>query len=361
MNHPYRHIPDRQRWSRAMAGRASDVIDPVSPPPFRIDADTRVVTAGSCFAQHVARHMREHGHACMETEPAHPLLGPDLAEAFNYGIYAARYGNIYTSRQLLQLWRRATGAFLPEEDRWEDAHGWFDPFRPTIQPGGFSSEREYQEDRRQHFAAVRRAFVEMDVLVFTLGLTECWASRADGAVYPLCPGVAAGRFDADQHVLLNLTVDEVVADLRAFIEEVRQFNPQMRLILTVSPVPLAATTEQRHVLTASTYSKAVLRVAAETIGTCTTSRPTRSSPQRVGTTWPRIGARCSNMACARSWRCFSGTYSARRSHWHANLQRARTFCREPRPWWIRCAMSNVWIRCGMTALQLPWENHLDQG
>jgi hypothetical protein len=266
MNHPYRHIPDRQRWSRAMAGRASDVIDPVSPPPFRIDADTRVVTAGSCFAQHVARHMREHGHACMETEPAHPLLGPDLAEAFNYGIYAARYGNIYTSRQLLQLWRRATGAFLPEEDRWEDAHGWFDPFRPTIQPGGFSSEREYQEDRRQHFAAVRRAFVEMDVLVFTLGLTECWASRADGAVYPLCPGVAAGRFDADQHVLLNLTVDEVVADLRAFIEEVRQFNPQMRLILTVSPVPLAATTEQRHVLTASTYSKAVLRVAAEKIG-----------------------------------------------------------------------------------------------
>jgi GSCFA family len=263
VSHPYQDIADARRWSRAMAGRASEEIDPVSAPPFRIEADTRVVTAGSCFAQHVARHLRDHGHACFETEPAHPLLSPALAESFNFGIYAARYGNIYTSRQLLQLWRRATGAFVPVDDLWEADGGWFDPFRPTIQPGGFGSIREFQEDRRQHFAAVRKAFGEMDVFVFTLGLTECWASREDGAVYPLCPGVAAGRFDADRHVLLNLSVDEVVADLSAFVDGVRQINPHMRLILTVSPVPLAATAEDRHVLTATTYSKAVLRVAAE--------------------------------------------------------------------------------------------------
>jgi GSCFA family len=263
MSHPYQDIADVQRWSRAMAGRVSEDIDPVSTPPFRIEADTRVVTAGSCFAQHVARHLREHGHACFETESAHPLLSPALAETFNFGIYAARYGNVYTSRQLLQLWRRATGTFVPVDDIWEGDHGWLDPFRPTIQPGGFASIREFEEDRRQHFAAVRQAFGEMDVFVFTLGLTECWASREDGAVYPLCPGVVAGRFDVDRHVLLNLSVDEVVADLSTFIDEVRQINPHMRMILTVSPVPLAATAENRHVLTATTYSKAVLRVAAE--------------------------------------------------------------------------------------------------
>lgn len=246
-----------------MAGRAIEDIDPVSTPPFRIDADTRVVTAGSCFAQHVARHLREHGHPCFEAEPAHPLLSPALAEAFNFGIYAARYGNVYTSRQLLQLWRRASGRFAPVDDIWAGDDAWFDPFRPTIQPGGFGSVREFQQDRRQHFAAVRQAFGEMDVFVFTLGLTECWASREDGAVYPLCPGVAAGRFDSDRHVLLNLSVDEVVADLSTFIDEVRQVNPDMRMILTVSPVPLAATAENRHVLTATAYSKAVLRVAAE--------------------------------------------------------------------------------------------------
>lgn len=263
MSHPYRDIPETQRWSRSMAGRASADVDPVPAPPFQIEADTRVVTAGSCFAQHVARYLREQGHVPLETEAAHPLLPAPLAESLGYGIYAARYGNIYTSRQLLQLWRRANGTFVPADDIWEGEGAWFDPFRPTIQPGGFGSAREYHEDRRRHFAAVRQAFSEMDVFVFTLGLTECWASRDDGAVYPLCPGVAAGQFDGRRHVLLNLGVDEVVADLSAFITDVREVNPGMRVILTVSPVPLAATAEPQHVLMATTYSKSVLRVAAE--------------------------------------------------------------------------------------------------
>lgn len=263
MSHPYRNIPDAQRWSKAMAGRASREIDPVQPAPFLIEPNSRIVTAGSCFAQHVARRLRERGHACFETESAHPLLPAAVATAFNFGVYSARYGNIYTSRQLLQLWRRATGALVPRDDRWDQDGVCFDPFRPTIQPHGFSSVREYMEDRRQHFAAVRKAFSEMDVFVFTLGLTECWASREDGAVYPLCPGVAAGCFDAERHALLNLTVDEVVADMRAFAAEVREVNPRMKMILTVSPVPLAATAEPRHVLAANTFSKAVLRVAAE--------------------------------------------------------------------------------------------------
>lgn len=263
MTHPYRDIPDDQRWRLAMAGRPAADIDPVTPPPFRIGAHSRIVTAGSCFAQHVARHLRERGHALFETEPAHPVLPAAVAKAFNYGVYSARYGNIYTARQLLQLWRRATGAFVPVDDRWDEQGACFDPFRPTIQPDGFSSPREYAEDRRQHFAAVRRAFANMDVFVFTLGLTECWSSCEDGAIYPLCPGVAAGHFDASRHVFLNLSVDEVVSDLCAFVREVREVNPRMKMILTVSPVPLAATAEPGHVLAANMYSKAVLRVAAE--------------------------------------------------------------------------------------------------
>lgn len=246
-----------------MAGRASADIDPVVTVESPIEPETRVVTAGSCFAQHVVRHLRERGQVLFETEPAHPLLPAAVVESFGYGTYAARYGNIYTSRQLLQLWQRANGLLTPVDDVWEEPDGWFDPFRPTIQPGGFSSAREYEEDRRRHFAAVRRAFTEMDVFIFTLGLTECWASRADGAVYPLCPGVAAGRFDDRRHVLLTLGVEDVVADLRTFITDVRRVNPGLRVILTVSPVPLMATATPQHVLLATTHAKSVLRVAVE--------------------------------------------------------------------------------------------------
>lgn len=246
-----------------MAGRSLDGIDPVTPPPFRIKAEDRVVTAGSCFAQHLGRHLGLQGHPFFETEPAHPLMNEETAREFGYGIYSARYGNIYTSRQLLQLWRRATGRFEPEGDAWQQNGAWYDPFRPTIQPHGFPTWQEYSQDRQQHFAAVHRAFTEADVLVFTLGLTECWRSRVDGAAYPICPGVAAGEFDPQKHEMVNLSVDEVVADLEAFLTEVREVNPGLRLVLTVSPVPLAATAEHSHVLEATTYSKSVLRVAAD--------------------------------------------------------------------------------------------------
>ena len=39
----------------------------------------------------------------------------------------------------------------------------------------------------------------------------------------------------------------------------------MRVILTVSPVPLVATYEDQHVLVANTFSKSILRVAAERV------------------------------------------------------------------------------------------------
>lgn len=46
------------------------------------------------------------------------------------------------------------------------------------------------------------------------------------------------------------------------VAAVERINPAARILLTVSPVPLIATFEDEHVLTATTYSKSVLRVAA---------------------------------------------------------------------------------------------------
>jgi hypothetical protein len=50
-----------------------------------------------------------------------------------------------------------------------------------------------------------------------------------------------------------------------FIEKLRGRNPKVRFILSVSPVPLVATATDQHVLTASTYSKSVLRVASDEV------------------------------------------------------------------------------------------------
>jgi hypothetical protein len=266
MTHPYTHLPDHALWRRAVANVAAPDLDPVVDVPFTIGAHDKVATTGSCFAQHIGRYMRSSGLNYFVTETANPIAPTEVAEKLGYGIFTARYGNVYTSRQLLQLLRRAYGRFAPKEDAWvESPTKIIDPFRPSIQPEGFGSMLEYRTDRESHLHHVREMFENLDVLVFTLGLTECWVSREDGAVFPLCPGVLGGTFDKRRHQFLNLDVDDVVMDITEFLSELRAVNPEARVILTVSPVPLIATAEPRHVLVSTIASKSVLRVACEKI------------------------------------------------------------------------------------------------
>jgi hypothetical protein len=261
-SHPYRSLADHAFWRKAVATLPLESVNPVVDAGFGIRRGDKVVTAGSCFAQHISRHLVRHGFNFFVTESAHPLVA-EQAEQYGYGVYSARYGNIYSSRQLLQLFDRAFGKFVPQEDVWEKDRHFIDAFRPAIQPGGFATVEELQADRFQHLAAVRRAFAEMDYFIFTLGLTECWRSRADGAVYPLCPGVLGGDFNPAGHEFLNLDVASVIADMESFIRGVRAINPAAKVILTVSPVPLVATATGKHVLSATTLSKSILRVAAD--------------------------------------------------------------------------------------------------
>jgi len=265
--HPYRSLPDHAFWRRAVGQVLPSEINPVVAVPFPLTSDDQIVTAGSCFAQHIGARLQANNFKFLVTEKAHPIASPAVADQFNYGIFSARYGNIYTARQLLQLFNRVYHRFAPREDVWKSEDGRFiDPFRPQIQPGGFLTTREYELDREQHFAAVRQAFEQLDVFVFTLGLTEAWCSAEDGAVYPLCPGVAGGNYDADKYHFQNFNISEVVEDLLSFIDSLRLMNPISRIVLTVSPVPLVATARpDTHVLAATVYSKSVLRVAAEMV------------------------------------------------------------------------------------------------
>jgi hypothetical protein len=83
-----------------------------------------------------------------------------------------------------------------------------------------------------------------------------------GWEYQSAPGVFAGTFDPGVHRFHDQTYSEILADMTAAIERLRQVNPAIRLLLTVSPVPLTATASDRHVLVANTHSKSVLRAVA---------------------------------------------------------------------------------------------------
>jgi hypothetical protein len=262
--HPYQSIPKYCYWRKAVSEVEPTEVDPVVRGSFAISQHDKVVTAGSCFAQHIGRRLRASGFNYFVTEPANPAVADVVEEDFSYGLFSARYGNIYTPRQLVQLLHRAYGLYEPDEQPWRESDGaLIDPFRPTIQPHGFATTLEFEADRAQHFRAIRKAIEELDVFIFTMGLTEAWEAKSDGAIFPVCPGVSGGTFDPARYRFVNFGVEVAAQDMRIAIEYILSKNPAAKFILTVSPVPLIATMEDRSVMVSTTYSKSVLRVVAE--------------------------------------------------------------------------------------------------
>jgi hypothetical protein len=259
---PYSDFPARAFWRTGAGNSPPELVQQLSDCRSKLKRSEGVMTAGSCFAQHISRRLRRMGYKFLDEEPAPPWLDATAQRDFGYGIFSARYGNIYTSRQLKQLLFEAFGKFTPAERVWDTGGRYYDPFRPTIETGGFDSAEEVLISRETLLMAVRRLVKTADVFVFTLGLTECWQSKQDGAVYPTCPGAHAGTFDPDRHEFLNLSVSDVKQDLKEVFALMRRARPSIRFILTVSPVPLTATASGQHVLTATTQSKATLRAAA---------------------------------------------------------------------------------------------------
>lgn len=262
MTHPYQDLEDFHFWHRAVTDPAPGHIDPIVRGKT-IRKDEKVATIGSCFAQHLGFNILKSGFNYFVAETCAEDVPPAFARSRNYGIFSARYGNVYTVKQAVQLFDRAFGQFQPGEHIWSRGSKFVDAFRPQIEPDGFSTAEELMSSRAAHLGCVRRVFQECDWLIFTLGLTEAWRSTRDGAVFPLAPGVAGGAFDASECEFVNFSVREVGDDLSALIEGLHAVNPSARVLLTLSPVSLIATYEQRHVLVSTAYSKAALRVAAD--------------------------------------------------------------------------------------------------
>lgn len=260
MTSPYDNLPPDAFWRSAVGDRSPLDAGALYQPKFPVRRKANIVTAGSCFAQHIGRRLRAAGCNVLDAEPGPAKVPEDVRAKFGYGMYSARYGNIYTARQLLQLWDEASGTFAPVLPIWKKGDSYFDAMRPNVEPEGLPSPDLVRLHRAEHLEAVRKAFTAADIFVFTFGLTEGWIHKATGTVYPTAPGTIAGSFDPEIFQFKNFTFTEIINDFKTFRRTMMALKPSgMRFVITVSPVPLTATASGRHVEVATAYSKAVLR------------------------------------------------------------------------------------------------------
>ena len=261
MSHPYANLPQTAFWKTGVDQADRGSFPGLYDPKVRIGPETRVATAGSCFAQHIGRRLRALGLKLLDAEPAPGVMSDALAAAHGYRLFSGRWGNIYTARQMRQLLTEIAEGRAEARFVWRDGARYRDAFRPNVEPDGLGTVEEVLLHRDYHLERSLRMLRDADVFIFTLGLTEAWADRDTGRVFPLCPGVSGGRYDPAEHMFLNFRHGEVLDDLHAIRALLHRFNPHMQMILTVSPVPLTATATGNHVLNATSWSKATLRGA----------------------------------------------------------------------------------------------------
>jgi hypothetical protein len=215
---------------------ASDAVDRYVVPGWTpsvpvIRKDTRVLAFGSCFAAHITEHLHDRGFC---------VLGRHL----DLDAHIIRFGegmvNSFAMRQQLE-WA-LDGKEIPEGL-------WFSEHKDVC-----AADPALQEQTRQ-------IILSADAFVFTLGVSEIWYDKRNGEA--LWRAVPAFLFDGQVHGFRVSTVAENYANLARMRELIRRIKPTAPIIFTLSPVPLMATFRPVSCVTASSVSKAILRVSID--------------------------------------------------------------------------------------------------
>tara|TARA_R110002167_G_scaffold95571_2_gene254313 strand:- start:4296 stop:5372 length:1077 start_codon:yes stop_codon:yes gene_type:complete len=259
---PYKNLPDKYYWRTAVANKHFFDIDGIWNPKFKIEQKDIIVTFGSCFAQHIGRALEKKEFSWKSFERPPYGMTSNSQKSFNYDVFSARTGNIYTTSLLNQWTEWSLGQKPLPTLTWQQQERHYDPFRPVVENSGFADQIELYASRKTTISAFSNCITQADYFVFTLGLTESWFDRDSGLEYPMCPGTAAGTFNKDKHMFENQNFEKVKKILVNAISLMREANHRIKFILTVSPVPLTATNSGEHVLVATMKSKSILRAVA---------------------------------------------------------------------------------------------------
>jgi hypothetical protein len=115
---------------------------------------------------------------------------------------------------------------------------------------------------------VRAEMQKADIFILTIGVAPSWFARSDGQ-FVLVPDLR----NIGMYLQRTPTVKEATEALVDVIKSIREINPAIQIVLTLSPVPLRRTIEFSSAIVADCLSKSILRAAIhETLVACGDSK-----------------------------------------------------------------------------------------
>jgi len=201
---------------------------PLVPSPQQLPLSARILTIGSCFSDTI-------GHR-LASAKVHTLVNP--------------FGTIFNPLSACKLLRASAGEDVDWQQHLVEARGRWQSYdlHATL---GADSPVDLLQLIQQLLRDTGVFLATADVVVLTLGTAWAYRLNETDELVSNCHKVPAEKFSKEL-----LTPDEIINTVAETHAYLRQRNPKLRFVLTVSPV--------RHVkdtLPLNAVSKSVLRVA----------------------------------------------------------------------------------------------------
>lgn len=193
-----------------------------SAPKF-VSRTTKFFTMGSCFARNLAKSLRDNNYT------AHHL---EISE----------YINTTFANRVFVDWLR--GAEIDDSVRERIVE---------LLPEGWSKEASLE------------VIKSSDVFILTLGVAAAFFDRTTGAFVLPRPSALNSRALAERYQFRTATVQENVDNVLYLIDFVRSLAPKVKIVVTVSPVPILASFEYESAVQADCLSKSTMRLVAHEI------------------------------------------------------------------------------------------------
>lgn len=255
-------LHDRARdqiWpdGRTPDGRLSGLTDVRTSAAFSFDRSDKIFTAGSCFARNIERRLREAGFIT-------PMYDDQLDERLTDLGLVGSFMNKYNMGAIRQEIAWAFGESSVSQDTVLVSVGEGMLNDLLLNPGNKKLDEAVARAVRADVQARYRRLPECRLVVLTMGLAEVWRDLETGLPLNHAPPPAVLKATPDRYALDVLSYDEMLADLNGIHALLAQHgHPEVKMVVTVSPVPLHATFRDQDVIAANTYSKSMQRTVAE--------------------------------------------------------------------------------------------------
>jgi tetratricopeptide (TPR) repeat protein len=191
--------------------------------PKFVGLDTRFFTMGSCFASNLSKSLSESGYISHQVEILEHL-------------------NTTFAHKVLVDWLRDAEIDDAIEERVKD-----------LLRSPWSKQNLIETIK------------ETDVFILTLGVAPAFFDRITGNCVLPPPNALNSMALAEKYQFRTTSVQENVDNVLYLIDFVRKLSPDIKIVVTVSPVPLIASFEYASAVQADCLSKSTMRLVAHEV------------------------------------------------------------------------------------------------